>query len=51
VRILREGRGEQWEPAIVDAFLRCLEEKPAEVQDNISTAVAGSHAHLPAVAK
>jgi HD-GYP domain-containing protein (c-di-GMP phosphodiesterase class II) len=26
--ILRDGRDQQWDPAIVDAFLRCLERTP-----------------------
>jgi HD-GYP domain-containing protein (c-di-GMP phosphodiesterase class II) len=30
-QILRNGRGQQWEPAIVDAFLRYLEKTHAPV--------------------
>jgi putative nucleotidyltransferase with HDIG domain len=34
--ILQEGRGRQWDPAVVDAFLRYLEQTPAGAEDKIS---------------
>jgi HD-GYP domain-containing protein (c-di-GMP phosphodiesterase class II) len=44
-QIMREGRGQQWEPTVIDAFLLHLEKEHPQL--GLATTAAGTHPISP----